>query len=419
MAISHEDNDILTRTGAETPMGRLLRQYWTPAIRSSALVADGAPVRVRLFGDDFVAFRTTGGQAGFVDEACPHRGVSLALARNEENGLRCIFHGWKLNAAGEVVDAPCEPAARRERFCKSIKTGKYPVREAGGVVWVYLAQDEAPRFPDFEFNTLPESHVCIRRAVVPYNYLQGVEAHIDSSHVAFLHGGFLKQKAELLEPGTRANLSQMMIDTTPRFEMRDTTYGMQESALRDMGNGMTYARIREIVLPFYTFIPGPKEGPFGGRMSVPIDDETSAEWYIVYDPNKPLTPDVIDTTFHNTAEDPDDFAANMGTRENMWGQDRAAMKAGHYSGLTTNLSFEDFVVQASIGRRVDRTKEQLGSADIIIVKVRRMLMEAVKVVAAGKPAPWRDGFDYQQIQSQSVEYDATKTWADFVKANAA
>jgi phthalate 4,5-dioxygenase oxygenase subunit len=415
LALKQEDNDFITRTGPKTSMGQLLRQYWAPAIRSNALEADGKPVKVRLFGQNFVAFRATNGTVGFLDEACPHRQVSLALARNEENGLRCIFHGWKMDTSGAVVDAPCEPEARRERFCSSIKTNRYKVHEAGGVLWVFLGQGDAPNFPDFEFNTLPADQICIRRAIVPYNWLQGVEAHIDSSHVAFLHGGFLGKSSNVIESATRANLSQMAADKAPRFEMADTAYGLQESALRNMGDGTTYARIREIVLPFYTFIPGPKEGPFSGRISVPIDDETSAEWYIVYDPKKKLTADVIDTTFHNTSDDPDNFAADMGDPANLWGQDRQAMKDGHYSGLTTNLSFEDFIVQASMGRRLDRSGEQLGSADIIIVKVRRMLMDAARALQAGKPAPWRDGFDYSQIHSQSVTYDSSQTWRDFSK----
>ena len=150
-----EDNEALTAVGSGTTMGALLRRYWAPAIRSSALEADGAPVRVTLFGDKFVAFRTTDGRAGFVDEACPHRGVSLALARNEDNGLRCIFHGWKLDATGQVVDAPCEPESRRENFCKHVRSSRYAVREAAGVVWVYLGEGAAPPFPDFEFNRLP------------------------------------------------------------------------------------------------------------------------------------------------------------------------------------------------------------------------------------------------------------------------
>ncbi|ODU79653.1 MAG: hypothetical protein ABT00_12705, partial [Bordetella sp. SCN 68-11] len=283
MPLKAEENELLTRTGPGTPMGTLLRQYWIPAIRSGALERDGAPVRVRLFNEDFVAFRGTDGRVGLLDEACPHRGVSMALARNEENGLRCIFHGWKFDTAGRLVDAPCEPEARRERFCASVRVSQYAVREAGSVVWVYLGQGDAPSFPDFLFNTLPAEQVCIRRGVVPYNWMQGVEAHIDSSHVAFLHRGFLGEEGPI-ETSTRDNLAMMMQDTTPKFEMNDTPYGLQEAALRGLDDGSVYARIREIVMPFYTFIPGPEEGPFSARISVPIDDETSAEWYILYHP---------------------------------------------------------------------------------------------------------------------------------------
>lgn len=414
MAMKTEDNEMLSAVAADTPMGALLRQYWVPAIRSSALERDGAPVRVTLFGDKFVAFRTTDGRAGFMDEACPHRGVSLALARNEDNGLRCIFHGWKFDATGQTVDAPCEPAERRANFCSRIRTGKYAVREAAGVVWVFVGKGAAPAFPDFEFNTLAPEHVCIRRAVVPYNWVQGVEAHIDSSHVAFLHGGFLTKNKDKLEQAAAQNLAAMMVDRVPRFEMDRTAYGLREGALRNMGEGQTYARIREVVLPFYTFIPGPEEGPFSGRISVPIDEMTSAEWYVLYNPNQPLSEADVSTLFHGTSDDPDNFAANMGEPSNLWGQDRKAMKEGHFSGFPTNLSFEDFVVQASIGARADRTKEQLGSADAIIVTVRRMLMDAARAHAAGESAPWNTGFQYPTVRARSVTFEAPRAWRDFV-----
>jgi hypothetical protein len=353
---------------------------------------------------------------GLLVEACPHRGVSMALARNEDNGLRCIFHGWKFNTAGRLVDAPCEPEARRERFCASVRTSQYAVREAGGVVWIYLGKDEPPPFPDFLFNTLPPENVCIRRGLVPYNWMQGVEAHIDSSHVAFLHRGFLGEKGPI-DSSTRDNLAMMMQDTTPKFEMNDTPYGLQEAALRGLDDGSIYGRIREVVMPFYTFIPGADSGPFSARISVPIDDENSAEWYILYDPANPLTADAVNTLFHGTSDDPDNFAANLGKPEDMWGQDRGAMRDGHFSGLTTNLSFEDFVVQSSMGRRVDRTKEQLGSADIIIVKVRRLFIEALKRTGTGDPAPWRMGFDYQSIKARSIVFDGSDTtWRACVQA---
>ena len=361
MALSTEDNDLITLVGPGTVMGRMMRQYWTPAIRANALVADGSPVAVRLFGQNYVAFRDSSGRVGLVDEECPHRGVSMTLARNEENGLRCIFHGWKFDASGALVDAPAEPAARRERFCASIKVNRYVTREAAGVIWVFVGEGTPPPFPDFEFMSLPADQVCIRRAVVPYNWLQGLEAHLDSSHVGFLHSGWTKQDTAHTEKRQREMINKMLQDNAPRFEMDDTNYGMRESALRNLGGGITYARIREVVLPFHTFIPAPPNAHCSSRMSVPIDDETSAEWYVLYDPVKTLNPEIIRAFFFNTADDPDDFAANLGDRSTNWDQDRAAMKKGHFSGLTKNLSFEDFIVQASMGRRYDRSKEQLGS----------------------------------------------------------
>jgi nitrite reductase/ring-hydroxylating ferredoxin subunit len=179
-----EDNELLTRVGPKTRMGEMLREYWMPACRSESLVADGAPQRVRLVGENFVAFRATDGGVGFLYEACPHRGASLALGRNEDNGLRCIFHGWKMDVCGKVVDVPAEPAETRDAFAARLKVGHFPTHEAGGMVWVYLGKQATPPvFPDFEFNNLPASHVCARRGLVHYNWLQGLEAHIDASHV--------------------------------------------------------------------------------------------------------------------------------------------------------------------------------------------------------------------------------------------
>jgi hypothetical protein len=257
----------------------------------------------------------------------------------------------------------------------------------------------------------------IRRAVVPYNWLQGLEAHLDSSHVGFLHSGWAKQDTAHTEKKQREMINKMLQDNAPRFEMDDTRYGMREGALRDLGDGITYARIREVVLPFHTFIPAPPNAHNSSRMSVPIDDENSAEWYVLYNTANALDPAIIKAFFFNTSDDPDNFAANLGDKSTRWDQDREAMKKGHFSGLTKNLSFEDFIVQASMGRRFDRSKEQLGSADAIVVRVRRLLMEAAKAFEAGAPAPWNSSdIDYRSIRARSVEFDAGKTWREFVYA---
>src|SRR5690242_5847075 len=137
----------LTRCGADTPMGRLLREFWIPAIPSSALTADGAPQKLRLLGEHLVAFRATDGRAGIVDQACPHRGASLVLARNEECGLRCLYHGWKLNVDGHVVETPRE---RDPDYGDRIRPTGHPTEERGGIVWTYLgAERPAPAFPPY------------------------------------------------------------------------------------------------------------------------------------------------------------------------------------------------------------------------------------------------------------------------------
>ena len=135
MPLSREDNDLLTRVENGAPMGEMIRQhYWLPAIPSSKLEAGGRPFRVRLLGIDLVAFRSPDGSVGIVDERCAHRKASLALARNEEGGLRCIYHGWKFNPAGEVIEAPNHPGDQAQ-FCRHVKVNRYQAADRGGIVW--------------------------------------------------------------------------------------------------------------------------------------------------------------------------------------------------------------------------------------------------------------------------------------------
>ena len=412
MALTFEQNELLTRTGPGTPMGDLLREYWMPAVRSAALERDAAPTRVRLLGENFVAFRASDGRVGFLDEACPHRSASLALGRNEQGGLRCIFHGWKIDPSGKVVETPCEPADRRAAFAAAQKVRAFPTHEVGGAVWVYLGKEEvAPRFPEFEFTTLPASHVDIRRGLVHYNWLQGLEAHIDSSHVGVLHSGFISRG---IGDAQIRDLNLTMVDTAPDFEMDVTSYGLREGALRTVPGDKTYARIRQIVLPFFTFIPGAKGDPCSGRATVPVDDEWDAEWYIVYDPDAPLTPERLANLYRGTSQDPNNFSANLGSSENLWHQDREAMKNGHWSGFPWNIPFEDFIIQSSMGPLVDRTKEQLGAADAIIVKVRKLLLDAVEDYRRGGVIPWRSNdIDFSAIRALAVTFAKGQDWRQF------
>ncbi len=378
--LSKENNEMLTRIGPGTPMGNLLRQYWTPALRSAKLEKDGPPVRVRLFGQDFVAFRDTNGKVGFLDEGCPHRGVSLALGRNEEWGLRCIFHGWKINSDGQVMDIPSEPAG--SSLASKIRVNHYPVRDAGGVVWVWLGVgDQPPQFPAFEFTSLPQEQVVVRAAVLKANWVQSLEGLLDSAHVSALHKDWLPQGDNALQ-GAHAGV---MGSLAPRYEIEDRPYGYLANAIRTLPDGTQVNRKTEFVLPFYCFIPNTLESLRTVSMWVPVDDENTVFWGIIWDLNGPI--DAVTADIKRNAgklgPDPDDYYTPRFGPEKAWGQNRELMKQGSHSGFIA-LPFEDFAVQESQGAIVDRTKEHLGTSDVAIIRMRRLLLELAQNFEAGK-----------------------------------
>ena len=410
--MNQADNELLTRIGPGTPMGAMLREYWVPACRSARLEADGAPARVRLFGEDFVTFRATDGRVGLMQEACPHRCASLALARNEDNGLRCVFHGWKFSVDGQCVDAPTEPRQQRERFAASVPVRSHPTQEAGGLVWVYMgAQARPPRFPEYEFTSLPGSHVQPYRGIIRTNWLQGLEALLDSAHVTFLHSANLN--SDRGRNYFKAESDYMLGDGAPVFEFDERPYGFREGAIREEGETRSYARVREVALPFFSFIPSAPKGPRIVCCSIPIDDVTTAQWYIAYDTDAPLRPDLFGA-FGMWSGDPDHFNADMGGPENLWHQDREAMKDGHWSGITgRGNAYEDFAVQESMGTIVDRSREYLGTCDRVIYRARQLLLEAVlRHRGTGELSFVGDDIDYAGIRAVSFAFPREADWRE-------
>jgi len=409
--LTEAENELLTRVGPGTKMGEMLREFWTPALRSAALEADGAPRRVRLLGQNFVAFRATDGRVGFFDEACPHRCASLTLARNEENGLRCIFHGWKIDVSGKVVDCPSEPPERRAEFAARVPVHHYPVREAGGLVWVYLGRRASPpRFFDFEFHA-PPAEAIVRRAVIHGNWLQGFEGQLDSAHLGMLHRSSISPG--VARRGDNALVRYSVANTSPRFEFLETPCGFREAALRELEDGSVYARIREVVFPYYSFIPGEHGEPRLVVVVVPIDDEWSAHWYYYMNPFGPVPDAYKQQMLWGTGSDSDDYAADRGDADNIWHQDRRAMKDGHWSGLMKNFTYEDFIIEESMGPVADRTREYLGTSDAVIVRARRMLFEALDQHESGKLPFGLDGAaHYNRIRALAIRFPHGANWRD-------
>ena len=414
-----EDNDLLTRVEDDAPMGAVLRRYWHPVLRASRLEPGGAPVRVRLLGDQFVAFKSPEGRLGFVDEYCPHRAASLALARNEREGLRCIFHGWVTDTDGSVVDVPTMPKDKACAFLKTIRTSQYSVREAGGIIWACLQpEDSAPAFPAFEFTELDPSQVDFRIAVMRCNWVQGMESVLDSAHLGFLHRGQLLRSFTdpLTAEGFKTNYGSASEVTAPDLEIEQRPYGFREAALRALPGGKVYAKIREFVAPYYVFLPGNPETRQRRILcaSVPIDDETCAQWFVYYNlDGTPSAQELADRWAFATA-DPDNFYENPGDASNHWHQDRDAMKNGHFSGFPNRHIFhEDFIAQESMGPIVDRTRENLNLSDRVIVHTRRNLLESARGITRGR-APWgleaQSAIDYGRVRSGALFLEPGQDW---------
>src|SRR5256885_9536504 len=216
--MSREQNDQLSRVGPNTPMGKLLRRYWAPFLLASEIPEpDCPPVRVKLMGEQLVAFRDTAGHIGLIDEFCAHRGVSLWFGRNEECGLRCPYHGWKYDVTGQCVDLPSEGADGPMR--KRIKLKSYPCIELGGVVWTYMGPPELkPEPPGIEWAHVPPERRFASKRLQECNWLQALEGGIDSSHVSFLHSGALVR--DPLFVGSKGNEYNLK-DPMPEFDIVD------------------------------------------------------------------------------------------------------------------------------------------------------------------------------------------------------
>jgi phthalate 4,5-dioxygenase len=383
--VSAAENELLTRVEGGAPMGRLMREnYWLPFALSSHLVAGDAPLPVRLLGENYIAFRAEDGRIGFLDELCPHRRASLALGRLEGDGVRCIYHGWKIDVGGCVVEAPNQ-VTRPKAFMASVRVVHFPVHESGGLAWVWLGAAGAPGLPDLPFAGEHEENSHWYVARVPCNWLQGLEGTIDSAHVGWLHRTWLRISAEDAE---HANLT-LALDLPPFYETEATPYGMRAAALRRMDDGRTYARINEYLMPLVSVTPVGRSHPQDGSMFVlsPVDDTHHLLFYGYFSdtPTRPL--EELGGMSPGYSPDPRDFTGLQGDRSSRWGQDRGLMAAGHFTGFGRTLLEEDVAVQTSMGPIIDRTKEHPSSSDVAVAHVRRMLLDALDAAGAGDLPP--------------------------------
>jgi phthalate 4,5-dioxygenase len=396
-----EQNDLLTRTGPDTPLGRMFRCYWLPAMLAEELPQnDCPPVRVKLLSERLIAFRDTDGRYGLMDEFCAHRGVSLWFGRNEECGLRCPYHGWKFDVTGQCVDMPNEP--EQSAFAKKVKLKSYPLVERGGVLWTYMGPPESqPPLPEYEFALVPAAQTYTSKRWQECNWLQAMEGGIDSSHVSFLHRGDIN--TDPLLKGARANQYNLG-DLRPVFEVVESPGGLFIGARRNAENGHYYWRITQWVMPSFTIIPPRGNHSVHGHFWIPIDDENCWTWSFDYHPTRDLTDAELAAMragkgIHAKV---DSNYRPIANKDNDYLMDRAAQKAGRsYSGIE-GFAMQDASIQESMGPIVDRTKETLVSTDSGIIMARQRLLRAMKAFLEQDAMPPGVALEHQRVRSAAV-----------------
>lgn len=413
-----EQNDLIARVEGVAPMGAMMREhFWIPFALDAQLVAGAAPRRIRLLGTDYVAFRAADGRIGFLDERCPHRGASLVLARTEGCVLRCIFHGWAIDVTGQVVEAATH-APRAEEFAARIKMRRYPVHEAGGLIWVYLGDGEVPALPDLPFTRVPRDHVWVSSTRVDCNWLQGVEGTLDSAHVGTLHRSWIKKTVA----GGQTAIGGALDVLAPRYEVETTDYGLRAAALRPLPDGATFVRVTEHAVPFASIVPSTTTEDGNFFVTSPVDDTHHILFFGHYSPTEPMNINAQRVAMHINDPDVDvnDIGRLDGDRDNNWGQDRTAMEAGHFSGFTRTLLQEDVVVQVSMGPIADRTLDHLSSSDVAVARLRAMLIRAVNQHQQGRhPLPNGPVRSYAGAQPVNMVLPSGSDWRSARERDAA
>lgn len=400
--LTREDNELLTRTNPGTVMGGYLRRFWVPCMLAQEIPpADEAPARLRLLGEDLIVFTDTQGRIGVMDEYCPHRLTSLYYGRNEESGIRCVYHGWKFDVEGTCVDLPSEPAS--SNFRNKIKAVAYPARVRGGLLWVYMGPADAmPEFPEFEWLDLPENQRYASRWEQESNSIQAMEGELDAAHVSFLH----RLVSDIDSNSQALTGAFFREDTAPRWHVKDTPYGFVAASERSVEADKSYWRLNQFILPFYTMITGVPENARMTRMWVPRDDLTCWVIAVNFRPDKPLNAEELrawkngENTHRKVIPG---TTKPYETRANDYLIDRQLQKTHSYTGIA-GIRAQDAMACESGGAIVDRTKEHLGTSDIAIIAMRKRLLTEARALAEEGQAPQttRDGRLYRVRAHQVV-----------------
>jgi phthalate 4,5-dioxygenase oxygenase subunit len=387
--LTKEENELLCRVEGDAPMGKLMRRHWTPVcLIEEVSEPDGNPVRARLFGEDLVVFRDTQGRVGVMDEYCPHRRASLVLGRNEDSGLRCLYHGWKMDVEGNVIEMVSEPAS--SCMAEKVKHTAYPVKEWGGFVWAYMGPaDTMPEFQPPAWAPSKEVRVSIAKAIIPCNWAQILEGAIDSAHSSSLHSSDMVAARVGGAEATDKTWLRPSTDKAPRMQVQRTSYGFRYAALRrPLVNAASneYVRTTVFIAPATALIP-PNNLYNVANVNVPMDDTNTAFYFIAWgQPSQtPETETWRKFLRQTVGVDLDPTYRPLRDLGNNFWQDRNAMKAGNFTGIT-GFPNQDIAMWVTMGQIADRSKDRLGASDQAVVEFRRVMLDAMQAFQRGEPA---------------------------------
>jgi phenylpropionate dioxygenase-like ring-hydroxylating dioxygenase large terminal subunit len=394
--LSAADNELLTRTGAGTPMGALFRRFWTPVLLAQELPEpDCPPVRVTVMGEELIGFRDSNNRLGLLEAHCPHRGADLYFGRNEECGLRCVFHGLKFDVAGNCLEAPIFPRdGSYERTRERLKLKSYPVREWGGMIWAYMGPPEAmSALPQLELALVPASHRFVSKKYQECNYAQALEGGLDTAHFSFLHMAVARGEDETLAvmgrseaAGNRDRVRWLRNDPSPRFTVLEHDAGLVIAASRRTDGDELYWRISQFLLPNHSLTPSAFPGDiYHGNSWVPIDDHSCWIYCYSWHPDRPLTAEEREKLRrgHTVHSEVDANWMPIRNKANNYRLDRTEQKLRSFTGIE-GVSEQDAAIQNSQGVIADRTREFLGPTDLGIVRFRQLLLGSAKRLAAGQ-----------------------------------
>jgi phthalate 4,5-dioxygenase len=376
--MTREQNDLLTQTGPGTPGGKFLRSYWHPVATAEEMPIGGAPLSLTILSEKLVLFRDEHDRLGLVGRHCPHRGTDLSYGRIEGGGLRCLYHGWLFDINGKCLEQPGE----RKQFCQTVSLKSYPVQEKGGAIWAYMGEGEPPLIPDFQFLIAPEPNRIAFRTIQMCNWLQGLESVIDPVHTTYLHRRPIGTRS--LRSGN--DVAAMRGTAPPKIETEPTNLGMRIYALHEPPNGRKYLRVNNYVYPCgATPTTGNARAGYQGRFIVPRDDQSHYMFEFIYRHYEPLDKDTLRKfRAENVAAD----GRHVRREENRYLQDREEMTGGgSFCGMGEYFPAQDAFAIESQGAIRDSTQENLGSSDVVIVAMRRMLLKAIAEMQDGGDAP--------------------------------